>query len=53
MILCNYFSTVVYALAAWKFFHYRIPFEERTLRHHFGSAYDDYASKTFVGIPFL
>eukprot|EP00986_Skeletonema_menzelii_P003708 scaffold1185_cov143-Skeletonema_menzelii.AAC.2 len=53
MLLSNYVSTVVYAFAAWKFFHYRIPFEERTLRHHFGSAYDEYSSKTIVGIPFL
>jgi len=52
LVLCNPISTILYGCAAWTFFRYRIEYEEETLRQLF-KEYEDYASRTYVGIPFL
>ena len=54
MILCNPLSTILYGLAAWTFFRYRIAYEEETLKQHFpDGAYEAYAARTYIGIPFI
>jgi protein-S-isoprenylcysteine O-methyltransferase len=53
VVLHNYISTILFALAGWSFFSRRIPYEERSLIHHFGDAYFQYANRTYVGIPFI
>jgi protein-S-isoprenylcysteine O-methyltransferase len=46
-------SVVAYAVAAWKFYEDRIPFEEATLRQHFGQEYVEYAKSVPSGVPFI
>jgi protein-S-isoprenylcysteine O-methyltransferase len=53
VVLQNYVSTILFALAGWSFFSRRIPYEERSLINHFGDTYFDYAHGTYVGIPFI
>lgn len=53
LVLCNPVSTVLYGLAAWTFFRYRIKYEEETLKQLFGEAYETYSAKTYIGIPFI
>mmetsp|Transcript_52234 Transcript_52234/g.111010 ORF Transcript_52234/g.111010 Transcript_52234/m.111010 type:complete len:283 (+) Transcript_52234:68-916(+) len=52
LVLCNPVSAVLYGLAAWTFFRYRIAYEEETLSKLFPE-YEDYAARTYIGIPFL
>lgn len=53
MVLHNPFSAVLFAVAGWKFFSQRIPYEERSLIRLFGDEYYNYIQRTFVGIPFI
>ena len=54
LILCNPVSTILYAVAAWTFFRYRIAFEEQTLKNLFpDGAYESYREKTCIGIPLI
>lgn len=53
ILLSNPISTIAYAFAAWMFFYNRIRVEERTLIKFFGSEYENYRKRTFVGIPFI
>ena len=53
LMLCNPVCTVVYALAAWRFFSMRVPFEEYHLLLFFGRRYAQYREKTPIGIPFV
>jgi hypothetical protein len=40
-------------MAGWAFFSRRIPYEERSLIHHFGDDYYEYAKDTYICIPFI
>lgn len=54
LVLCNPLSALIYGLAAWTFFRYRIAYEEETLKGIFPEgAYESYAARTYIGIPFL
>ncbi len=53
LLLGNFFCSVAYAMASWRFFAARVPFEERTLREMFGDEYIEYARRTYIGIPFV
>jgi len=54
LVLCNPVSTIIYGLAAWTFFRYRIAYEEETLGKLFpDGVYENYAARTYIGIPFL
>jgi protein-S-isoprenylcysteine O-methyltransferase len=53
VLLGNPVCAVGYALASWRFFADRIPFEEFTLCDFFGAEYVAYARRTFIGIPFV
>ena len=54
MLLCNPVSTILYGLAAWTFFRHRVAYEEQTLKKLFpDGAYESYAARTYIGIPFL
>jgi len=54
VVLCNVFNTILYALASCMFFQRRIPYEEESLVCHFPHGeYADYASRTYIGIPFV
>ena len=53
ILLGNPFCVVAYAIASWKFFKDRIPFEESALAHMYGKKYEAYREKTIVGIPFI
>jgi len=54
VVLCNGVNTVLYAMASCLFFQRRIPYEEESLLIHFPQGeYADYASRTYVGIPFV
>ena len=54
LVLCNPISTVLYGIAAWTFFRYRIAYEEETLRKLFpDGVYESYAARTYIGIPFV
>jgi len=54
LVLCNPISLILYVPAAWTFMRYRIAYEEGTLRQHFpDGAYEKYAARTYLGIPFL
>lgn len=44
---------MLYGLAAWTFFSKRIVYEESTLRALFPGDYEDYMSRTYIGIPFI
>eukprot|EP00532_Pseudo-nitzschia_australis_P000854 CAMPEP_0168194164 /NCGR_PEP_ID=MMETSP0139_2-20121125/19028_1 /TAXON_ID=44445 /ORGANISM="Pseudo-nitzschia australis, Strain 10249 10 AB" /LENGTH=254 /DNA_ID=CAMNT_0008117637 /DNA_START=439 /DNA_END=1203 /DNA_ORIENTATION=+ len=53
VVLHNPFSAVLFAVAGWKFFSQRIPYEERSLVRLFGDRYYNYVGRTYVGIPFI
>jgi protein-S-isoprenylcysteine O-methyltransferase len=53
VVLGNWMSMVAFAMAGWAFFSRRIPYEERSLIHHFGDDYYEYAKDTYIGIPFI
>ena len=53
LVLHNPISCVLFALAGWKFFSQRIPYEERSLIRLFGDEYYDYVMRSYVGIPFI
>lgn len=54
LVLCNPLSAILYGLAAWTFFRYRITYEEETLKQLFpDGAYENYAARTYIGIPFI
>jgi protein-S-isoprenylcysteine O-methyltransferase len=53
LVLHNPFSCLLFALAGWKFFSQRIPYEERSLIRLFGDEYYDYVMRSYVGIPFI
>jgi protein-S-isoprenylcysteine O-methyltransferase len=54
LVLCNPISTVLYGMAAWTFFRYRIAYEEETLGKLFpDGVYESYAARTYIGIPFI
>lgn len=53
LVLNNPISTILYAVAAWTFFRYRIAYEEETLRKLFPQEYESYAARTYIGIPFI
>lgn len=54
LLLCNPISTILYGLAAWTFFRHRVAYEEKMLRRLFpDGAYESYAARTYIGIPFL
>ena len=50
VLLGNRLCLVAYAVASWKFFKERIPYEEGTLRERF-EGYDEYRARTWVLIP--
>ena len=52
-VLHNPASALLFAVAGWKFFSQRIPYEERSLIRLFGDQYYDYVMRTYVGIPFI
>lgn len=52
LVLCNPISTIIYAIAAWTFFRYRICYEEEILRNLF-PRYESYAARSYIGIPFI
>lgn len=53
LLLLNPVCTVLYALASWKFFANRIPYEEALLHAFFPADYAPYCQKTIIGIPFI
>ena len=53
LLLHNRVSTLLFAVAGWKFFAQRIPFEEKWLIKLFGDEYYDYVQRSYVGIPFI
>jgi len=53
LVLHNPISGLLFALAGWKFFSQRIPYEERSLIRLFGDEYHNYVMRTYVGIPFI
>ena len=53
LLLHNRLSTLLFAVAGWKFFAQRIPFEEKWLIKLFGDEYYDYVQRSYVGIPFI
>eukprot|EP00536_Pseudo-nitzschia_multiseries_P014083 jgi/Psemu1/37475/gm1.37475_g len=53
VVLHNPFSAVLFAVAGWKFFSQRIPYEERSLVRLFGDQYYNYVRQSYVGIPFI
>jgi len=53
LVLHNPMSGLLFAVAGWKFFSQRIPYEERSLIRLFGDEYHSYVMRTYVGIPFM
>jgi len=53
ILLFNPVSLILYTYASWQFFNRRIPDEEETLVHIFGSDYERYCAQTPIGIPFI
>ncbi|CAI9785172.1 unnamed protein product [Fraxinus pennsylvanica] len=53
IMLCNPLSALAFALVVWRFFQQRIRYEEFFLRQFFGIEYEEYATQTYSGIPFL
>ncbi|KAM7463264.1 hypothetical protein LguiA_031385 [Lonicera macranthoides] len=53
IMLCNPVSMVAFMFVVWRFFSFRITYEEYYLRRFFGSQYDDYAQRVSSGIPFF
>jgi len=52
-VLANPICVIGWAVASWKFFEGRIPYEERTMFAFFGDDYREYHRKVGTGIPFL
>ena len=46
--LGNPFCVAAYAIASWKFFKDRIPFEETALAHMYGKKYEEYCGKLLL-----
>lgn len=53
LLMFNPICLVGYAIAAWKFFESRIPYEERKLVEFFPQEYPAYRKRTPIGIPFI
>lgn len=53
LVLHNPVSGLLFAIAGWKFFSQRIPYEERSLIRLFGDRYYDYVMRSYIGIPFI
>lgn len=53
LVLHNPVSGLLFAIAGWKFFSQRIPYEERSLIRLFGDEYYNYMMRTYIGIPFI
>jgi protein-S-isoprenylcysteine O-methyltransferase len=53
LVLQNYLSAILFAVASWMFFRRRIPYEEESLLELFPEEYPAYAKVTWVGIPFI
>ena len=51
ILLCNPIGAVGFAVAAWRFFKARVPFEEARLRAMFPGEYAAYAARTRTWIP--
>eukprot|EP00980_Cylindrotheca_fusiformis_P020614 scaffold7679_cov134-Cylindrotheca_fusiformis.AAC.5 len=53
VLLNNVISSILFGYASWMFFRRRIPFEERSLMHHFPNEYAVYARQARIMIPFI
>jgi protein-S-isoprenylcysteine O-methyltransferase len=53
LLLGNIIHLILYTGAAWIFFQRRIHYEEESLCQFFPATYPEYASHTYMGIPFL
>lgn len=53
VLLGNAASAVLFALAAWRFFAERVPYEDRCLYAMFGAEYRQYWRRTPSGLPFI
>lgn len=53
LILNNPVSACLFFAASVRFFSKRIPYEERSLLHHFPNEYKQYAKGTWIMIPFV
>lgn len=53
LVLSNPLSTTIAAIAAWRFFAERIPYEEERLQQFFGDAYVTYRLSTPTRLPFI
>lgn len=53
LLLCNPLCTVLYVYVSYKFFEERITNEEYYLFEFFGTAYSEYHSRVWSGIPLL
>ncbi|MBL1179206.1 isoprenylcysteine carboxylmethyltransferase family protein [Pantanalinema sp. GBBB05] len=53
LVLSNLLSPIVAAIAAWRFFADRIPYEEERLQQFFGEAYATYRLNTPTRLPFI
>ena len=53
LLLGNVLNTILFATAAWMFFHRRIPYEEESLTLLFPDEYPEYVACTWIGIPFI
>lgn len=52
-MIANPVCSIIYAIAAWKFFSDRIMEEELTLINFFGEQYVNYQNKVGIGIPLI
>ena len=53
LVLLNPISGLLFAVAGWKFFSQRIPYEERSLIRLFGDEYYNYLQRSYILIPFV
>jgi len=53
LLLNNSISACLFFAASLRFFSKRIPYEERSLLHHFPDEYVQYARRTWIMIPFV
>lgn len=53
LVLSNPLSPLVAAIAAWRFFAERIPYEEERLQQFFGKTYATYRLSTPTRLPFI
>lgn len=53
LVLSNLLSPIIAAIAAWRFFAERIPYEEERLQQFFGEAYVTYRLSTPTRLPFI